>query len=310
MSDTKTPGEKKIGSGKTLTLKPRTETGVVRQSFSHGRTKQVVVEKVKRRVIGGAGDAKPEPVAEPVVAPKRAAPPPASSAPPRGSRTVEIRRRAAHADRRRAQCARPCARRRAGARSRRAQDCRGRRPPPPDPRRHRTGRARGRRGPQARGRRAASPRGRSQAQGRAGSQEALWRRRARPQPRPPLVVRRLGVDAQAASIEAEEEEASRRQAADAVPAPAHRCARSPRQADTRRRAEAAHAPDGRQRRQRRRGARAFGRVVPPPHPAPQGPSRRRAEGKADPRSRRFRKPSPSRNSPTAWPSAASTSSAC
>ncbi|MFN3349576.1 translation initiation factor IF-2 [Pseudorhodoplanes sp.] len=61
MSETKTPGEKKIGSGKTLTLKPRTETGVVRQSFSHGRTKQVVVEKVKRRVIGG-GDGKPEPV--------------------------------------------------------------------------------------------------------------------------------------------------------------------------------------------------------------------------------------------------------
>jgi translation initiation factor IF-2 len=46
MSDTKAPGEKKIGSGKTLTLKPRTETGVVRQSFSHGRTKQVVVETV------------------------------------------------------------------------------------------------------------------------------------------------------------------------------------------------------------------------------------------------------------------------
>ena len=81
MSETKTPGEKKIGGGKTLTLKPRTETGVVRQSFSHGRTKQVVVEKVKRRVIGGAGDTKPEPVAEPV-APKRVAPPPPRSAAP------------------------------------------------------------------------------------------------------------------------------------------------------------------------------------------------------------------------------------
>ncbi|HEX5211928.1 MAG TPA: translation initiation factor IF-2 associated domain-containing protein, partial [Pseudolabrys sp.] len=48
MSETKNPGEKKLGLGK-LTLKPRTETGVVRQSFSHGRSKQVVVEKVKRR---------------------------------------------------------------------------------------------------------------------------------------------------------------------------------------------------------------------------------------------------------------------
>src|SRR5262245_9796902 len=61
MSETKNPGEKKLSvSGKTLTLKPRTETGVVRQSFSHGRSKQVVVEKVKRRVVGGPGEAKAE----------------------------------------------------------------------------------------------------------------------------------------------------------------------------------------------------------------------------------------------------------
>src|SRR6266702_1526158 len=40
---------------KTFTLKPRgVEQGVVRQSFSHGRTKAVVVEKVKRRVGPGA----------------------------------------------------------------------------------------------------------------------------------------------------------------------------------------------------------------------------------------------------------------
>ena len=61
MSDTKNPGEKKL----TLSLKPRTETGVVRQSFSHGRSKQVVVEKVKRRSVGGAAEAKPEPVEAP-----------------------------------------------------------------------------------------------------------------------------------------------------------------------------------------------------------------------------------------------------
>jgi translation initiation factor IF-2 len=60
MSETKNPGEKKLSvSGKTLTLKPRTETGVVRQSFSHGRSKQVVVEKVKRRVVGGSTEAAP-----------------------------------------------------------------------------------------------------------------------------------------------------------------------------------------------------------------------------------------------------------
>jgi translation initiation factor IF-2 len=70
MSETKNPGEKKLGLGK-LTLKPRTETGVVRQSFSHGRSKQVVVEKVKRRSIGGAPEAKAEPA--PVEAPKKKA---------------------------------------------------------------------------------------------------------------------------------------------------------------------------------------------------------------------------------------------
>src|ERR1700720_1732950 len=52
---TKNPGEKtlSVAPTKTLTLKPRgVEQGVVRQSFSHGRTKAVVVEKVKRRVGG------------------------------------------------------------------------------------------------------------------------------------------------------------------------------------------------------------------------------------------------------------------
>src|SRR4249920_3383915 len=86
MSETKNPGEKKLSvSGKTLTLKPRTETGVVRQSFSHGRSKQVVVEKVKRRVVGGPGEAKVEtsPPVEAKKAPagagKRAAPASSSS---------------------------------------------------------------------------------------------------------------------------------------------------------------------------------------------------------------------------------------
>jgi translation initiation factor IF-2 len=66
MAETKKPGEKKLGvSGKTLTLKRSAEAGVVRQSFSHGRSKSVVVEKVKRRVIGGEGKAEvAKPVAE------------------------------------------------------------------------------------------------------------------------------------------------------------------------------------------------------------------------------------------------------
>ncbi|MGB6536386.1 MAG: translation initiation factor IF-2 associated domain-containing protein, partial [Xanthobacteraceae bacterium] len=48
---TKNTGEKlSVSSTKTLTLKRGgVEQGVVRQSFSHGRSKAVVVEKVKRR---------------------------------------------------------------------------------------------------------------------------------------------------------------------------------------------------------------------------------------------------------------------
>src|SRR5882757_499246 len=76
MVDTKTPGDKTLSvPTKTLTLKPRVEQGTVRQSFSHGRTKQVVVEKRGKRRIGGDMPAsEPQPAApEPVVA--KAAPP-------------------------------------------------------------------------------------------------------------------------------------------------------------------------------------------------------------------------------------------
>ena len=89
MSETKNPGEKKLSVGK-LTLKPRTETGVVRQSFSHGRSKQVVVEKVKRRSIGGAPEAKAEPA--PAEAPKtRSRAPPHAAAARRRRRSAESR---------------------------------------------------------------------------------------------------------------------------------------------------------------------------------------------------------------------------
>src|SRR3954469_2328140 len=88
MVDTKSPGDKTLSvPSKTLTLKPRVETGTVRQSFSHGRTKQVVVEKRgKRRVGGEAPDAAHAPAPAPARAPpaksvlttRPAAPPPRS----------------------------------------------------------------------------------------------------------------------------------------------------------------------------------------------------------------------------------------
>src|SRR6202795_504967 len=74
---TKNTGDKlSVSSTKTLTLKRGgVEQGVVRQSFSHGRSKAVVVEKVKRRI--GPGEGKAEPVApeRSAAAPKQAAAP-------------------------------------------------------------------------------------------------------------------------------------------------------------------------------------------------------------------------------------------
>ncbi len=74
-----------VAPAKTLTLKRAgVEQGVVRQSFSHGRSKAVVVEKVKRRV-SGPGEARPEPVAAPdrsaTPVKRAAAPAPAAKAP-------------------------------------------------------------------------------------------------------------------------------------------------------------------------------------------------------------------------------------
>jgi translation initiation factor IF-2 len=77
MVDTKTPGDKTLSvQTKTLTLKPRVETGTVRQSFSHGRTKQVVVEKRGKRRIGGDGPLADASAAEPAAAKAAPARPP------------------------------------------------------------------------------------------------------------------------------------------------------------------------------------------------------------------------------------------
>jgi translation initiation factor IF-2 len=95
MVDTKTPGDKKLSvPTKTLTLKPRVETGTVRQSFSHGRSKQVVVEKRGKRRIGDSGPEThaPEavkPAPPPAAAPARPTPPPA---PPRSTHSGVVLR--------------------------------------------------------------------------------------------------------------------------------------------------------------------------------------------------------------------------
>ncbi|QTL05128.1 translation initiation factor IF-2 [Aquabacter sp. L1I39] len=89
MNDTKTPGDKTLhpAPGKTLTLKRPVEQGTVRQSFSHGRSKAVVVEKVKRRTFApgeAAPNAAPAPTPAPAPAPAAARPAaPATPAAPR-----------------------------------------------------------------------------------------------------------------------------------------------------------------------------------------------------------------------------------
>ena len=83
MSDSADSSDRKLkaSGGKVLSLKKTVESGHVRQNFSHGRSKSVVVEKKKTRTIKKAGEAAsehdeifsaPEPVA--AAAPKKAAP--------------------------------------------------------------------------------------------------------------------------------------------------------------------------------------------------------------------------------------------
>src|SRR3954465_6614212 len=99
MVDTKSPGDKTLSvPTKTLSLKPRVETGTVRQSFSHGRTKQVVVEKRGKRRVGGEAPATETHAPEPVVAKAAPAAPakapltrPAAPAAPRSGSGVVLR---------------------------------------------------------------------------------------------------------------------------------------------------------------------------------------------------------------------------
>jgi translation initiation factor IF-2 len=89
MSDTKSTDDKTLGvNKKTLTLKrPGVEQSTVRQNFSHGRTKSVVVETKKRKF--SLPDQKPEvappiaaaPTPTPAAAPARPAPQPAAPQP-------------------------------------------------------------------------------------------------------------------------------------------------------------------------------------------------------------------------------------
>ncbi|MGO8737743.1 translation initiation factor IF-2 [Rhodoblastus sp.] len=83
MNDSSNSGDKTltVTPSKTLSLKRPVEQGMVRQSFSHGRTKAVVVEKVKRRAHEPAKG--PAPAAAPAPAAPAPAAPAQSGAPAR-----------------------------------------------------------------------------------------------------------------------------------------------------------------------------------------------------------------------------------
>src|SRR5690606_10253714 len=95
MSETKDTGESttQLRTGRTLRLRPRVEAGQVRQNFSHGRSKPVVVEKRRKRTIGRDATetaATPTPSQPqqpiPVAQPRRAEQPSDQRAPDQGAR--------------------------------------------------------------------------------------------------------------------------------------------------------------------------------------------------------------------------------
>ncbi|MGH2342128.1 translation initiation factor IF-2 [Segnochrobactraceae bacterium EtOH-i3] len=99
MNDTNNPGDKTLGVDRkkaTLSLRAKIEQGTVRQSFSHGRTKAVVVEKVKRRPVTGPEGTNP-PAAAPAASTPAPRPAPAAPAPRAAEPSATVVRPAAPA---------------------------------------------------------------------------------------------------------------------------------------------------------------------------------------------------------------------
>lgn len=98
MSDTKDTDQTGSASGgKTLSLRRTVDAGHVRQNFSHGRSKSVLVEKKRKRIIsapGSAVEAPPKPVEKPVepVKAKVATPKPARKPAPAKSSSGTVLR--------------------------------------------------------------------------------------------------------------------------------------------------------------------------------------------------------------------------
>ncbi|MBJ3778818.1 translation initiation factor IF-2 [Acuticoccus mangrovi] len=86
MSETNDTGEQVGGRKKTLSLRRGgVEKGTVRQSFSHGRTKSVVVEKKKRRVMVPGSEGTPAPTQAAPAAPEARKPAPQQPSSPQSA---------------------------------------------------------------------------------------------------------------------------------------------------------------------------------------------------------------------------------
>jgi translation initiation factor IF-2 len=82
MSEINETEDKTVRGGRKMTLNVRrtVESGHVRQSFSHGRSKSVLVEKKKRRAVGASPAAQPMEEPKPKVATATPEPTPAKRA--------------------------------------------------------------------------------------------------------------------------------------------------------------------------------------------------------------------------------------
>ena len=286
MVDTKTPGDKTLSvPTKTLTLKPRVETGhraPELQPWPHqaGRGRKARQAPHWRRWARDRGAARAGAGGRQGRARQGADEP---VPPRRRSAAQRFGRGAAHADRGRALRARQRAGRRQGPR-RRGAPAGGRGSQAPQQQgRHRAGRARGRRSPpQGRGRTPPAGRG-SQAQGRTRSQEAFWRGRGqgrdRDRDRRGRAPRLPAARAPGVAADVTDEDEGPRQIRRG-PGGVVRPAAPPKTTAKPAPAKAARPPDAGHRAQCRRRARALDRLVPPPHPAPEGACSRTSRRKS------------------------------
>jgi translation initiation factor IF-2 len=239
----------------------------VRQSFSHGRSKQVVVEKVKRRVIGAPAEAKAESAAaEP--APKRPAakaaePRPAERQPAQAAPKSGVVLRTLTEDERTARASAL-----ADARVREAEE---RKIAEEEARRRQS-----REVVDRADREAAEARKRDEDDRHRREEDA--KRKAEQEAK-----KRFGED-QRAPVPGRHSKPKRTRTAQSASAAQARTSRRCSAADEAYRSKAARAPDTGHGLEHRRSARALGRVVPPPDPAAQRPCQRRTEGKAHSRS--------------------------